>query len=85
VGTAVNVGEPLFKLRRTEDLLCRVLREAKKGFAFEMRGFRLDGKRLTFYIKPADGKELPKIMQWMMNSVHDELRSLSRRSRRGST
>jgi hypothetical protein len=24
----------------------------------------------TFYIKPADGKELPDIMQWMMNFVH---------------
>jgi hypothetical protein len=28
---------------------------------------------------------LPKIMQWMMNSVHDERSSLSRRSRHGST
>jgi hypothetical protein len=27
---------------------------------------------LTFYIKSADGMELPDIMQWMMNRVHDE-------------
>jgi hypothetical protein len=65
VRTAVNVGEPLFRLGWAVVLLHRVLREAKKRFDFEMRGFRLDGKWLTFYIKPTDGKELPKIMQWI--------------------
>jgi hypothetical protein len=25
---------------------------------------------LSFYIEPADGFELPKIMQWLMNPVH---------------
>jgi hypothetical protein len=65
VSTAVNVGEPLFLLGWAVVLLHRVLREAKKRFAFEMRGLRLDGKWLTFYIRPADGKELPKIMQWV--------------------
>jgi hypothetical protein len=84
VSTAVNVGEPLFRLGWAVVLLYRVLREAKKRFAFEMCGFRLDGKWLTVYIKPVDGFKLPKIMQWMMNEVHDELRSLSRLSRLGS-
>jgi hypothetical protein len=44
VRTAVSVGEPLFLLGWAVVLLHRVLREAKKRFAFEMRGFRLDGK-----------------------------------------
>jgi hypothetical protein len=65
VRTAVNVGEPLFRLGWAVVLLYRVLREAKKRFGFEIRGFRLDGKWLTFYIKPADGLKLPKIMQWI--------------------
>jgi hypothetical protein len=65
VSTAVNIGEPLFQLRWTEDLLCRVLREAKKRFDFEMRGLRFEGATLSFYIKPKDGKELPDIMQWV--------------------
>jgi hypothetical protein len=65
VRTAVNVGEPLFRLGWAVVLLNRVLREAKKRFAFEMRGIRLEGRWLTFYIKPEDGKELPKIMQWI--------------------
>jgi hypothetical protein len=51
-------------------LLHRLLREAKKRFAFEMRRLKLEGKWLTFYIKPGDGLRFPKIMQWMMNSVH---------------
>jgi hypothetical protein len=50
-----------------------------------MCGLMFEEAKLMFYIKPADGKELPKIMQWMMNFVHDEQSSLSRRSRRGST
>jgi hypothetical protein len=29
------------------------------------RGFRLDGERLSFYIKPEDGLQLPAIMQWV--------------------
>jgi hypothetical protein len=65
VRTAVNVGEPLFLLGWAVVLLYCVLREAKKRFAFEMRGLRLEGRWLTFYIKPVDGKELPKIMQWV--------------------
>jgi hypothetical protein len=35
-----------------------------------MRGLKLEGATLSFYIKPADEKELPDIMQWMMNFVH---------------
>jgi hypothetical protein len=47
-----------------------VLRDAKGNYSFEMRGLKFEGALLTFYIKPADGKELPDIMQWMMNFVH---------------
>jgi hypothetical protein len=85
VSTAVNIGEPLFQLSWTEDLLSRVLRDAKGIFSFEICWLKFKGATLTFYIKSADGKELPDIMQWVMNSVHDEQSSLSRRSRYGST
>jgi hypothetical protein len=34
-------------------------------FTFEMRGLALEGALLSFYIKPADGFMLPKIMQWL--------------------
>ncbi|MDR2053009.1 MAG: hypothetical protein LBP80_06310, partial [Treponema sp.] len=32
---------------------------------FEICCLRLEGGRLTFYIKPEDGLELPEIMKWM--------------------
>jgi hypothetical protein len=66
VRTAINDGEPLFReQQRAKALLFRLLIEAKKMFTFEMRGFALEGERLSFYIKPADGFLLPKIMQWL--------------------
>jgi hypothetical protein len=63
VGTEVNIGEPLFRLPWTKVLLHRVLREIKKRYPVEMRGLRLEGAWLTFYIKPEDGFKLPLIMQ----------------------
>jgi REP element-mobilizing transposase RayT len=66
VRTAVNNREPIFQDKwRAGALLLRVLREVKKMFPFEMRGFALEGARLSFYIKPADGFQLPAIMQWL--------------------
>jgi hypothetical protein len=65
VATAINIGEPLFKLDWTPVILCRVLIEAKKRFDFEMRGLVLSEAWLSFYIKPADGYQLPEIMQWL--------------------
>ncbi|MDR0638879.1 MAG: hypothetical protein LBG27_08280 [Spirochaetaceae bacterium] len=40
-----------------------MLREIRKRYPFEIRGLRLEGARLTFYIKPDDGFMLPLIMQ----------------------
>ncbi|MDR0639005.1 MAG: hypothetical protein LBG27_08940 [Spirochaetaceae bacterium] len=65
VGTEVNIGEPLFRLPWTKVLLHRVLREIKKRYPFEMRGLKLEGAWLTFYIKPDDGLKLPLIMQML--------------------
>jgi hypothetical protein len=65
VATAVNIGEPLFKRDWTTVIFCRVLLEAKNRFDFEMRGLALNGAWLSFYIKPADGYQLPEIMQWI--------------------
>jgi hypothetical protein len=66
VRTAINDGEPLFReQQQAKALLFRLLLEAKDLFTFEMRGFALEGEWLSFYIKPADGFQLPKIMQWL--------------------
>jgi hypothetical protein len=55
----------------------RVLNEARKRYVFELRGLRFCGPWVSFYIKPADGLQLPEIMQWVKQTyavrynVHD--------------
>jgi hypothetical protein len=46
-------------------LFATVFHETKVRFVFEIRGLRLGDDRLTFYIKPAEGMELPAIMKWL--------------------
>jgi hypothetical protein len=64
VWTEVNVGEPLFQLGYAKTILNAALRDTKKRRKFEMRGLKIEGSWLSFYIKPENGYELPKIMQW---------------------
>jgi hypothetical protein len=47
------------------DLFNRVLREAGERFAIEVRRLVIEADRVSFYIKPADGFQLPEIMQWI--------------------
>jgi hypothetical protein len=65
VRTAINNCEPLFRRRQAIAIFCRVFGEVWMHFTFELRGFRLEEEWLAFYIKPADGLQLPAIMQWM--------------------
>jgi REP element-mobilizing transposase RayT len=63
--TAINRHEPLFLDRAAVDLFNRVLREAGKRFTIEVRHIVIQADRVSFYIKPADGLQLPEIMQWI--------------------
>jgi hypothetical protein len=65
VRTGINNREPLFRRHKAFALFAAVFRETGLRFVFEVRGLRLDGDLLSFYIKPEDGFELPKIMKWM--------------------
>jgi hypothetical protein len=47
------------------DLFNRVLREAGKRFAIEVRRLVIEADRVSFCIKPADGFMLPVVMQWI--------------------
>jgi hypothetical protein len=42
-----------------------VLDEAHVLYAFVLYGLCFDGPTVSFYIKPADGLQLPEIMQWI--------------------
>ncbi|MDR1099865.1 MAG: transposase [Treponema sp.] len=65
IRTAVNNREALFRSGRAPSLFAGVLAEATRRFVFEIRGLRLAGDLLSFYIKPADGFELPDILKWI--------------------
>ncbi|MDR1232484.1 MAG: hypothetical protein LBK61_13910 [Spirochaetaceae bacterium] len=77
VCTAVNNREPLFWSALERARFMRVLNEARARYAFELRGLSFDGPTVSFYIKPADGLELPEIMKWIKQTyacrynVHD--------------
>jgi REP element-mobilizing transposase RayT len=63
IRTRVNNREPLFRRYTALALFARVFRETRSRFEFEILGLRLEDDWLRFYIKPADGLELPAIMQ----------------------
>ena len=65
IRTRINNREPLFRQYKALALFARVFRETKLRFVFEIRSLRLVDDWLTFYIKPADGLELPAIMKWL--------------------
>jgi hypothetical protein len=65
IHTSVNNGEPLFLSEFGVWLLGWVLSEARLLFAFELRGVRFAGASVSFFIKPADGLQLPEIMKWI--------------------
>jgi REP element-mobilizing transposase RayT len=65
IRTRVNNRELLFRRFDALVLFVGVFRQAKKRYKFEFRQLRLEDDRLTFYIKPEDGFQLPQIMKWM--------------------
>jgi REP element-mobilizing transposase RayT len=68
IRTRVNNREPLFRRYNALALFARVFRETRSRFDFEILGLRLEDDWLRFYIKPADGLELPAIMQRLKQS-----------------
>jgi hypothetical protein len=65
VSTAVNNREPLFWCSRERARFKRVLDEAHVLYSFVLYSLCFDGPAVSFYIKPADGLQLPEIMQWI--------------------
>jgi hypothetical protein len=65
IRTGINNREPLFRRYTALAIFAKVFRETKRRFVFVIRGLHLEDERLTFYIKPADGLELPTILKWM--------------------
>jgi hypothetical protein len=64
-GTAVNNREPLFWSPLERARFKQVLNEARARCAFALYGLRFSGPTVSFFIKPADGLQLPEVMQWI--------------------
>jgi hypothetical protein len=65
VRTSVNDTEPLFWSEPNRDLFRQGLYEVRQIYGFELSGLRFCGAEVSFWIRPADGFELPVIMQWV--------------------
>jgi hypothetical protein len=65
IRTRINNREPLFRRRDALVLFAGVFHEAEARFDFEVRRLHLEDDRLVFYLKPADGFELPASMKWV--------------------
>ncbi|MDR0382918.1 MAG: transposase [Spirochaetaceae bacterium] len=65
IQTEVNNRKPLFQSRNAQKLFARVLDDTAARFDFEIRGLCLKDDLLVFCVKPADGFQLPRIMQWL--------------------
>jgi hypothetical protein len=65
VNTSANNGELLFESEFGVWLFGRTVSEAKERCAFELRGVRFAGATVSFFIKPANGLQLPDIMKWI--------------------
>jgi hypothetical protein len=65
VRTSVNNGEPLFWSQPNQDLFKQALFEAREICLFNLSGLSFSGPQVSFYIRPADGFQLPDIMQWI--------------------
>ncbi|MDR1231271.1 MAG: transposase [Spirochaetaceae bacterium] len=63
--TLVNRHEPIFLDRDAVDLFNRTLLETGERFPCEVRCLVITADSVSFYIKPADGLQLPEIMQWL--------------------
>jgi hypothetical protein len=70
----------LFRFRQALALFGRVFEESKGHFVFEIAGLRLEDEWLVFYIRPADGFELPEILKWMKQTFAVRYNRLTGRS-----
>jgi REP element-mobilizing transposase RayT len=65
VRSGINNREPLFRRCQAMAIFRAVFRETMLRFVFEIRDLRVGDDRLSFYIRPENGLELPDIIKWM--------------------
>ena len=76
----INNREQILSQPKAAALFSGVFRETTLRFAFQVRGLHFDADRLTFYIKPENGMELPAIMQWLKQTFAQRYNALTGRT-----
>jgi REP element-mobilizing transposase RayT len=80
IRSRINNRERILSLPRAASLFAGVFRETMRRFSFGFRGLRFEADRLSFYIKPEDGMELPAIMQWLKQTFAQRYNALTGRT-----
>jgi REP element-mobilizing transposase RayT len=80
IHSGINNRESILSQAGAAALFMRVFRETMLCFPFEVRGLQIEADRISFYIKPEDGLELPAIMQRMKQVFAQRYNALTGRS-----
>jgi REP element-mobilizing transposase RayT len=80
VRSGINNREFILSRPGAAALFIRVFRETMLCFPFEVRGLCSEADRMSFYIKPEDGLELPAIMQRMKQVFAQRYNALTGRT-----
>ena len=80
IRSQINNREQILSLPKAAALFSGVFRETTLRFAFQVRGLHFEADRLTFYIKPENGMELPAIMQWLKQTFAQRYNALTGRT-----
>jgi putative transposase len=62
-----NRREFIFETKEIKDLLISVLRRAKLKYSFTVRNFCIMSNHFHILIRPTDGENLSRIMQWILS------------------
>jgi REP element-mobilizing transposase RayT len=80
ISSRINNRERLLSQPKAAALFDRVFRETLLRFPFEVRGLCIEADRISFYIKPENGLELPAIMQWLKQTFAQRYNALTGRT-----
>lgn len=62
-----NRGEFIFRTDQIKGLFLRIVKRAKKKYAFSIRNFCIMSNHIHFLIKPGQDESLSRIMQWILS------------------
>jgi hypothetical protein len=80
VRAEINNREMVFLAQMNVDIFEQVIRESQAKFAFELRYLRLDGSKVSFYIKPAEIAQVPHIVKWIKQVFSSRFNAKMRRT-----